>query len=94
MKPINRPAQTFWRRRARGALRLGGLLLLCAAPAGLAAGLARYIAWRPLRLILLWLLEPGLRRGVRYATERYFQPAAAVNPPVSRGKEKHEKATT
>ncbi|WP_370555164.1 hypothetical protein NMD85_09225 [Edwardsiella tarda] len=59
MKPINCPAQTFWRRRVSGALRLGGLLLLCAAPAGLAAGLARYIAWRPLRLILLWLLEPG-----------------------------------
>ncbi|WP_370556827.1 hypothetical protein NMD92_09475 [Edwardsiella tarda] len=34
MKPINRPAQTFWRRRVSGALRLGGLLLLCAAPAG------------------------------------------------------------
>ncbi|ARD38383.1 hypothetical protein F8538_08210 [Edwardsiella ictaluri] len=56
---------------------------LCAAPAGIAAGVTRYVAWRPLRLILRWTLAPALRRGVRYVTTHHFQQA--VRHDVSAG---------
>ncbi|AOP43128.2 hypothetical protein A9797_08945 [Edwardsiella piscicida] len=59
--------------RCAALLRHAVPLLLCAAPAGIAAGVTRYVAWRPSRVILRWTLAPALRRGVRYATARHFQ---------------------
>ncbi|AIJ10317.1 MULTISPECIES: hypothetical protein [Edwardsiella] len=70
---------TFFRQARRAGplcaalLRHAAPLLLCAAPAGIAGGVTRYVAWRPLRLILRWTLASALRRSVRYVTAHHFQ---------------------
>ncbi|WP_423731274.1 phage shock protein PspD [Hafnia paralvei] len=59
------------RRYLPGLLKNGLLLGLTFAPAGIAAGVLRYVTWRPLRWLLIWGLEPLLQRAVRQATSRY-----------------------
>lgn len=51
--------------------RHGVTLALTLAPAGIAAGALRYVAFRPLRWLIIWGLEPLLQRGFQRAAARY-----------------------
>lgn len=52
-------------------LRQGILAILTLMPGGIATRVLHRISWRPLRWLLLLLLEPLLQRAVYYVTRRY-----------------------